>query len=1199
MNEYIRVKNIGQGSFGKALLVKSKKDGMTYVIKEINVSKMKVLSEMKHPNIVSYMDSFEENGNLYIVMDYCEGGDLYKKINSQRGVYFTEDQVLDWFVQIALAIKHVHDRKILHRDIKTQNIFLTRSGTIKLGDFGIARVLRNTMELARTCIGTPYYLSPEICENRPYNNKSDLWSLGCVLYEMLTLKHAFEAGNMKNLALKIIKGSYPPVPPRYSAEVRMLVSRLFKRNPRDRPSINTLLRHELLRNRIDKFLSEEMVAHEFSHTVLHKKPFHVPVQKLAPGRPIKPAPVPKKISKPAAKYGVSVAKKAAVRKPSNDASNIRKPVKPWEHDAAKAKELDAREKRRLQLQKEQEDAYNKMMNDIQRQRWQKQQIEKINKARQQNWLKSGNILSPEKKQRAAMKKYQNAEKENQPNSGGDNADPQSISTPAWQAVKQGRENRAHAVAAANRAKELEEFWQRKLEAAANKNRNLKPNPGFFANVAPSPAEAPRVHGIVEKGAVHGNDRNREEQNYLAKLDAIRKQNYHDRIELQQRMAKLRAPVAKPLPSDDVSGDPRIDPDARKKKIAALKAQAEKRFAVLKEKHNAQRLAAVDRYDRERKAQAKISEEKETKQVYQRPTSELKRKPEEAQAVGGVGLETALKHIGAKRLSRSHSEGDLASALKKHNDAKSDSDKMHRKQWEVKPFESLMLPLEVTGSAMEATTVNDVIVKPTSQVKGEISPRSQWNHDGKTQLVSALEKVAIQVETLEMPKSKTGSSGTNEKMTEDTAKLERKIPVAWVAGGSGKQNMGVTKTLSKDSTESKDSMTETNLGVTIVKNHENPTKETSVPPMNESRPLPPAPVPKTETLSEEDVQNRNTKKYNEKTDDGSLEEKLGAPMKAWEEQSLSMAKKDLPEARSSYENFLLLLRNNSTSPKEEKAKLLLDKVDVVDEDKNKDDMTVEDVEEEPSLYQTAEMSYPSLIALTTGKYDADVKSLRTCSMPDIRLLFQTNVNEDEGKAYENDEEVESIEEKQEEEKAIGYCAVDDDPEEEVDIIVESDEESKDYFSMLESMEDVLVTEARSPSPIKMVRNTHDSTGTDGEESDSNDESPSSTPLPLNEDWDSGESGDEDGVDENHQKVDEDSVFGRLEESRQTMEDQLGFSRFMKVYKYIQSIQENDDDVNIGVGPAPEIADLLGEEYEHLYPKILYLVMADFAYCEDND
>lgn len=143
--------------------------------------------------------SYTERGSLHIVMDYCDGGtymyiyvyiytgmvvgDLYSKINGQRGKLFTEEQVLDWFVQLCLALKHVHDRKILHRDIKSQNVFLTKSGVIRLGDFGIARVLNSTVELARTCIGTPYYLSPEICENKPYNNKRYIYlymySLSC------------------------------------------------------------------------------------------------------------------------------------------------------------------------------------------------------------------------------------------------------------------------------------------------------------------------------------------------------------------------------------------------------------------------------------------------------------------------------------------------------------------------------------------------------------------------------------------------------------------------------------------------------------------------------------------------------------------------------------------------------------------------------------------------------------------------------------------------------------------------------------------------------------------------------------------------------------------------------------------------------------------------------------------------------------
>ncbi len=107
-----------------------------------------------------------------------EGGDLTKVINERNNKNFSENQILDWFTQLCLSIKHCHDRKIIHRDLKCQNIFLTKNNTIKLGDFGIAKVLSHTREKLQTIVGTPYYLSPEIIENRPYSFKSDIWSLG-------------------------------------------------------------------------------------------------------------------------------------------------------------------------------------------------------------------------------------------------------------------------------------------------------------------------------------------------------------------------------------------------------------------------------------------------------------------------------------------------------------------------------------------------------------------------------------------------------------------------------------------------------------------------------------------------------------------------------------------------------------------------------------------------------------------------------------------------------------------------------------------------------------------------------------------------------------------------------------------------------------------------------------------------------------
>ncbi|XP_063355586.1 serine/threonine-protein kinase Nek5-like isoform X2 [Pelmatolapia mariae] len=285
MNDYEVIRQIGQGAFGKAFLVRDKGGGgnTQCVVKEISLRKMSakekesskkevtLLSKMKHPNIVTFIQSFQERGSLYIVMEYCDGGDLMKKINIQKGVPFTEEQIVDWFVQICLGLKHIHDRKILHRDIKAQNIFLTNGGMkAKLGDFGIARMLNNTMELARTCVGTPYYLSPEICENRPYNNKTDIWSLGCVLYELCTLKHPFEASSLRQLVSKICRGRYSPVPSRYSYDLRLLITQLFKVNPRDRPSVTSVLRRPILEKHISKHLDTQVMQEEFSHTVLHR-----------------------------------------------------------------------------------------------------------------------------------------------------------------------------------------------------------------------------------------------------------------------------------------------------------------------------------------------------------------------------------------------------------------------------------------------------------------------------------------------------------------------------------------------------------------------------------------------------------------------------------------------------------------------------------------------------------------------------------------------------------------------------------------------------------------------------------------------------------------------------------------------------------------------------------------------------------------
>ncbi|KAA6403113.1 MAG: putative serine/threonine-protein kinase Nek1 [Streblomastix strix] len=261
MDRYIRQKVVGRGSFGAAVLVKSKVNQRLYILKEINIQQMskkekeesineiRVLSKLRHPNIIAYRESFIERGLLCIIMDYADGGDIYQKIQNCKGKLMDEEEILNYFVQICLAIKHVHDRKILHRDLKTQNIFLTKDNIVKLGDFGIARILNSTLEFAKTAIGTPYYLSPEICENKSYSFQSDIWSLGCVLYELTTLKHAFDSNNMKGLVMKILKCQYPPISSKYRIEAQLLAAKNTNNNSSNNSNNNKLSTADILKQK--------------------------------------------------------------------------------------------------------------------------------------------------------------------------------------------------------------------------------------------------------------------------------------------------------------------------------------------------------------------------------------------------------------------------------------------------------------------------------------------------------------------------------------------------------------------------------------------------------------------------------------------------------------------------------------------------------------------------------------------------------------------------------------------------------------------------------------------------------------------------------------------------------------------------------------------------------------------------------------
>ncbi|KAK3599925.1 hypothetical protein CHS0354_012567 [Potamilus streckersoni] len=649
MDKYVRIKKIGEGAFGRAVLVKNKHDANQYVVKEINIIKMSpkeredarkevaVLAQLKHPNIVAYRDSFEESGSLYIVMDYCSGGDLYGRINAQKGQLFSEDQILDWFVQMCLAIKHIHDRKILHRDIKSQNIFLTSQETVKLGDFGIAKVLGSTVELARTCIGTPYYLSPEICENKPYNNKSDVWSLGCVLYELTTLKHAFEAGNMKNLVLKIIRGSYPPVPSKYSYELRGLIALLFKRAPRERPSINSILKKPFVSQKVPKFLSNEQLADEFSHTVMHGK-------KLARKLPPPPQPAASRPSSaagqrpssarkydPAKVYGAPLSKSKENRgstpdlrkRPGSAGGGPQAKRSPSNSSLNKKKQqfIEKEKKRREEeLKKEYEKRHKELM--------EKQKVARINKSREENWKGIVDSLGSDESEKERKQEVKNDQGEQvrwqppkpqvqQPPAPFYNHDPDKRPVsddkgryehyhayldklqerkkqeggpppqvppaaymaaprplpqapqpnPVWRqaprvpdatplAIKQAEKDRFLGQQAAERARIVEEFVQRKKEAAQNKQRGHAALHGTPAQHSPVQNRGPDSAAGQQRPPSGISNRNRDEHEYLEKLRQIRMQNFNERKNIQGQLKE------------------ELDSEARRKKAEALRKQSE-------------------------------------------------------------------------------------------------------------------------------------------------------------------------------------------------------------------------------------------------------------------------------------------------------------------------------------------------------------------------------------------------------------------------------------------------------------------------------------------------------------------------------------------------------------------------------------------------------------------------------------------------
>ncbi|OPJ64329.1 serine/threonine-protein kinase Nek1 isoform C [Patagioenas fasciata monilis] len=1236
MDKYIKVRKIGEGSFGKAILVKAKENGQQYVIKEINISKMSnkereesrrevaVLANMKHPNIVLYRESFEENGCLYIVMDYCEGGDLFKKINAQKGILFSEDQILDWFVQICLALKHIHDRKILHRDIKSQNIFLTKDGTIQLGDFGIARVLNSTAELARTCIGTPYYLSPEICQNKPYNNKSDIWALGCVLYEMCTLKHAFEAGNMKNLVLKIISGPFPPVSMHYSYDLRNLLSQLFKRNPRNRPSVNSILEKNFIAKRVEKFLTPQLIAEEFNHKIFQKfGPHAAPAKRLAQEQLLTSVAPAQKITKPAAKYGVPLAIRKSCDAPKKP--NEKKPLTKSRQELSKKKRLELPEK-----EKRQRDQISLLKADEMR-RLEKERMERINRAREQGWRNvlgsggSGDVKAPyygggggvgpfPVSSRGPYEHYHAIFDQMQQQK--ENIRVAEEREARLRAKVQGREvsERQKGWIAADRAKQVEEFWQRKREAMENKAR-AEGHMGTLQNMAD-------IYGGRSISARGRKSRNKEEEEYLARLRQIRLQNFNER---QQIRAKLRGEKNDAASSDGQESSE--EAELKRKKIEAQKAQANARAAVLKEQLERKRKEA---YEREKRAWEEHLIAKGVKSPNvpfhvgatehspvhglqelgaALPKPQLPVKP----STPVISMTSALKEVGVDEnvMAIQEAEEEIKKAdfaiqnkreiLKRLNqnlkaqedekgkkeckntsesagseDGKEQKEGDHallgdRKKWEPEPSELVVplteLSMEDSLSGTDRQTLGEVlkldIGEPHRKVWGKSPTDSVLKILGEAELqlqTDLLEELDVINGTAELVEGGHQSLIVKEKEQKAFPPVEAQssVPVGVTVSDmtipEESQRAGPTQVQSKPImlNELDDLETET-------------LEETEDDKKHQSKKFP---ITVNEVWVKEKEDEAQHDRRNEAASQKPVPDKVQPQKEAPEETCSSDSLQPEPlfqrviqptagptaspvlSAQSSQEESFVP-RSRSISPAKNKGKSSL------------------------------------LIGLSTGLFDAnDPKMLRTCSLPDLYKLCRTLVDVPSVADVQHQHNLE-IDDTEDEQAKEGPSDSED------TMFGEADTDLQELQASMEQLLREQPSEEFSEEEESTLKANVIECITNGTEADEGDENNPSSESALNEEWQSDNS---DG--EIASECEEcDSIFSHLEELRYNLEQEIGFDKFIEVYEKIKAIHE-DEDENIDIC-STIVQTILGNEHKHLYAKILHLVMADGAYQEDND
>jgi NIMA (never in mitosis gene a)-related kinase 1/4/5 len=270
MNEYQIIKTIGKGSFGEVFLVKHVVEKRLYCLKKIKLSSLKsqkerdgarsevsLMRKLNHPFIINFKDAFiiEDIQVLCILMTYASCGDLNQLRNGMKPFSVNEDLILNWFLQITLAVDYLHRHNILHRDIKLSNVFVLGTGRLVLADLGISKFLEGKT-LASTQIGTPYYMAPEVFLGEAYGSSSDIWGLGCLLYELATGFHPFDGKNLSALSSAVRNGITKPIPGKFSRNLQDLINSMLQVDPVKRITCETILRLPFLQRHLDSVVNE-------------------------------------------------------------------------------------------------------------------------------------------------------------------------------------------------------------------------------------------------------------------------------------------------------------------------------------------------------------------------------------------------------------------------------------------------------------------------------------------------------------------------------------------------------------------------------------------------------------------------------------------------------------------------------------------------------------------------------------------------------------------------------------------------------------------------------------------------------------------------------------------------------------------------------------------------------------------------------